>query len=94
MTPYTVDDFDALADWLADPKLPDQALSIGALEGYLVAVATHAPALQPDQWLPPIWGYPLGARIDVDPRHGCRERVLRLVKELHGEWLRTKRSRQ
>ena len=94
MTPYTVADFDALADWLTDPKLPDQALPIGALEGYLVALAIHAPTLPPDQWLPPIWGYPPGSQINVDPRHGWRDRLLRLVTELHGEWWRTKRRRQ
>jgi Uncharacterised protein family (UPF0149) len=93
MTPYTVDDFDALADWLADSALPDGALSIEALEGYLVAVATHAPTLRPDQWLPPIWGYPPGSRIDVEPRHGSRERLLGLVLALHSEWMQAKRGK-
>ncbi len=87
MTPYTIDDFDALADWLDDPALPDGALTIGALEGYVAALSIHAPTLPPDRWLPPIWGFAPGTPISVDPRHGCRERLLGLVIALHSEWL-------
>lgn len=93
MTPYTVADFDALADWLTDPKLPAQALPIGALEGYLVALAIHAPTLPPDQWLPTIWGYSPGSRINVEPRHRSRERLLDLVMALYTECLQAHQCR-
>lgn len=87
MLDYDLDDFDALARWLNQPDLPDGALGIVALEGYLAAIATHAPHLPPEHWLPPIWGFPPGAAVTVEPRFGNRERLVALVIALHEDWL-------
>ena len=86
MTDYDFADLEALAAWLHDPALPDGALSLPALEGYLLAIATHAPHLSPQEWLPPIWGYPAGATIPIDPQCGDRDRLLDLIVELHRDW--------
>ena len=90
MSDYDFADLEVLAASLHDPELPDGALSLPALEGYLVAIATHAPHLAPQQWLPPIWGYPAGAEITVGPPRGSRDRVLGLVIDLHRAWLSDK----
>ena len=87
MPDYDFTDLEALAAWLADPALPEGALSLPALEGYLVALARHAPDLTPQHWLPPIWGYPPGATIPIDPARGDRDRLLDLLVELHRDCL-------
>lgn len=87
MENYSFDDLEDLACWLDQPNLPDAALSLGALDGYLVAIATHAPNLASQFWLPPIWGYAPGARIAIDPASGDRDRSLELVIQLHRAWL-------
>ena len=86
MTEFSFNDLKDLARWLADPSLPDGALTLPALEGYLVALATHAQALPPEQWLPPIWGLPPGAPIPA-PRTGDKARLVDLVIALHKEWV-------
>ena len=94
MTDYDFTDLEALAAWLDDPALPDGALSLPALEGYLVAIAIHAPNLAPQHWLPPIWGYPPGAHVPIDPQRGDRDRLVNLVIELHRDWLLHLRCRR
>lgn len=55
-TPLTESEFDELSDFLGSDATSDQTLMIGAVDGYMTAIALEPSSHQSKSWLPGIWG--------------------------------------
>ncbi len=49
-------DLDLLDEHLCSPDLPDDAMMLTELDGYLAAIAIAPHTILPSEWLPDIWG--------------------------------------
>ena len=49
-------DLDVLEDYLRSAELPDEAMLLSELDGYLTAVAIAPNMIMPSEWLSEIWG--------------------------------------
>ena len=54
--PFTPEDRDVLAAWLAEAGWPRGHMDIATLEGYLVALLVWPVGVPAGAWLPPLWG--------------------------------------
>lgn len=61
--PFTRQDRETLATWLAESGWPRGGMDIATLEGYLIALLVWPVGLPPGAWLPPIWGERSGWRV-------------------------------
>jgi uncharacterized protein len=62
-------DIEALEEYLLSPDLPDEALLLSGLDGYLTAIAVSPQPIPSEEWLPEIWDGampPLAVRTETD----------------------------
>ena len=56
-TPISDDyDLELLDEHLSSPELPEDAMMLSELDGYLTAIAISPSLIPPSEWLPGIWG--------------------------------------
>ena len=83
MDPFTEEDFAELATWLAGESMPEDALDITMLEGFLTAIVIGPRTPPPAEWLPRVWG--ASARPPAVPPGSTPDRSIALIVGFYNE---------
>lgn len=82
MKPLSAAEAQALADFLASPDRPDEALSYHGLQGFFFALACAPKMVQPSEWLPMVLGELNSTYFDGPEARANVERIMRLYNQI------------
>ena len=75
MAPLSEEETDELDRFLLSDLVPEEALTLSALDGYLAAIVIGPEVVLPSRWLPRVWG----ARGDESPAYESLEQAQRIL---------------
>lgn len=80
--PLSDEELDELEDFLASTAVPESAMSLFMLDGFLTAMAVGPSVVLPDEWLPEVWG--AGQRPSFSSMEEAQRAMELMLRQLSG----------